>query len=95
MILGHFPLHPVLVQARCDLNSRSWLHWAGLPSSGSWLARADGKTHRAIALELLPLLHCADGSDPEPDLVTAQACADVTVGVCTLLERQLSMPGAG
>ena len=89
-----FLLYLVLVQARCNLGTRSWLHWAGLPSIGSWLARADGRTRRAAVLELLPLLHCANTLAPEPDMVLAHACADVVVGMCSLLQQQLSMPGA-
>ena len=84
----------MLLQAGCNLGSRSWLHWAGLPSDGCWLAKADGKTRRAAVLELLPLLRCTNMWDPEPDLAVAHARADVVVGMCSLLQRQLSMPGA-
>ena len=82
------------VQATCNIGSRSWLRWAGLTPDGPWLLKTDSKTRRAAVLQLLPMLQPAHSSmQPEPDLILAHARADVIVGLCLLLQQQLSMPG--
>jgi len=84
----------VSVQANCNIGSRSWLRWAGITPDGAWLPQADSKTRRAAVLQLLPLLQPAGSSmQPEADLILAHARADVIVGLCLLLQQQLSMPG--